>query len=98
MLCSGEIEIVLLQISKHDSSYSLASIGSGSSFAAARVDEELERKEAIGITGDVQKFVGAISELRKAMEEADEGMEEDGGFLANCFSICDASNCTVLSL
>ena len=65
------------QIPKNDSSYSLSSSTSGGNFASIpRVEEPLERKEVISITGDVQKFVAAISELKKAMEEADEENEE----------------------
>ena len=65
------------QIPKNDSSYSLSSSTSGGNFAAIpRVEEPLERKEVISITGDVQKFVAAISELKKAMEEADDENEE----------------------
>lgn len=74
-----------LQISKHESTYSLTSIASGSSYGVLpHVEEPLERKEVIGITGDVQKFVAAISALRKAMEEVDEVIEEDGRFWHVC--------------
>lgn len=79
-----------MQITKHESNYSLTSIASGSSYGnpvLTHLEEPLERKEVIGITGDVQKFVAAISELRKAMEEADEAIEEDGRCFGKCISL-----------
>lgn len=80
----------MLQIPKHESSYSLASNASGASVGnpttPPRVEELLERKEVISITGDVQKFVGAISELKKAMEGADEDIH-DGESWKNNFRI-----------
>ena len=66
-----------MQMSRHDSTYSLSSIASGTSSAnptsAPRPEDTLERKEVISITGDVQKFVAAISELKKAIEADDDG-------------------------
>jgi hypothetical protein len=75
--CTPSASPVHAQIPKNDSSYSLSSTASGGNFTSIpRVEEPLERKEVISITGDVQKFVAAISELKKAMEEADEENEE----------------------
>lgn len=90
VICVWKVEVnkhSSLQITKHESTYSLTSIASGSSYGnpvLPHVEEPLERKEVIGITGDVQKFVAAISELRKAMEEADDAIEEDGKFFGKC--------------
>lgn len=72
------IYIALLQIATHDSSYSLSSITSGVSCGTTlqHSEELLERKEVISITGYVQKFVAAISELKKALE-AEEGGDKD---------------------
>lgn len=73
--------LCMLQIAKQDSSYSLSSITSGASSgnAVQHPEELLERKEVISITGYVQKFVAAISELKKWLE-ADEETRKYGLF------------------
>ena len=64
------IAFLQISISKRDSSYSLSSSISGASSGTTvqHPEECLERKEVISITGYVQKFVAAISELKKAIE------------------------------
>lgn len=68
------VHVSYTQIAKHDSSYSLSNV-SGSSLAglniSAHSEDQLERREVINITGDVQNFVAAVSELKKAIEKDD---------------------------
>ena len=60
------------QLPRHESSYSLCSTASGSYLStptSSHREDHLERREVINITGDVQNFVAAVTELKKAIKE-----------------------------